>query len=249
MTVPSSSNHSVHEDHARASNGQEYPATAPSETTPLVAPSPKPRSRAEVHRIPPRRSFYDIWSVRVIFILLAFLAAISTISLVILILNTGISSVAHFLPPHRGSRLLPVWFALISAWISLSAVMFFGTPSALTRVSLIISVTLLLLDIILLAAVTQLRRQESALTLAACGLAIVSAAVALGANYIVESVRDKEGIPVRNGAETVREAELRARLFVAQENYWSNRAARAVKVILSFILVFVTSLALFVSLF
>lgn len=248
MTVPSSSNHSVHEDHTHATNGQEYSATAPSETTPLVAPSPKPRSRADGHRaIPPRRSFHDIWSVRAIFILLAFLAALSTISLVILILNTGISSIAHFLPPHRGSRLLPAWFALIAAWISLSAVMFFGTPSALTRVSLIISVVLLLLDIILLAAVTQLRRQESALTLAVCGLAIVSAAAALGANYLVKSVRDKEGIPVRNGAETVREAELRARLFVAQENYWSNRAARAIKVILSFILIFVTSLALFVS--
>jgi hypothetical protein len=183
----------------------------------------------------------------VIFVFLAFLAAISTISLVILILNTGMSSIAHFLPPHRGSRLLPVWFALIAAWISLSEVIFFGTPSALTRVSLFISIFLLLLDIILLAAVTQLRRQESALTLATCGLAIVSAATSLGANYLVKNVRDKEGIPVRNGAETVREAELRARLFVAQENYWSNRAARAIKVILSFILVFVTSLALFVS--
>ncbi|KAG9100962.1 hypothetical protein FS749_011470 [Ceratobasidium sp. UAMH 11750] len=244
MTAPSSSNHSVH--HGEASH--DYPTNGhgehtPTETTALITPSPK---NTRNHRAVERpRLFYDLWAVRIVFVLLAFLAAISTIALVFLILNTGMSSVAHILPPHRGSRLLPPWFALISAWISLSAVTLFGTPSALTRVSLFISLFLLVLDIILLAAVTQLRRQESALTLAACGLAIVSAGASIGANYLVKNVREKEGAPIRTGAETVREAELRARLYVAQENYWSNRAARAIKVILSFILVFATSVALF----
>ncbi|CAE6455148.1 unnamed protein product [Rhizoctonia solani] len=225
---------------------------APTETTALISPSPRPASRRTDKRrqeIPGRRSFYDFWAVKLLFVFLAFLAAISTIALVLLILNTGISSIAQFLPPHRGSRLLPVWFALVSAWISLSAVTLFGTPSALTRVSLIASLALLLLDIILISAVKQLRRQESALSLITCGVAIISAGTSLGANYVVKNFRDKEGIPIRHGAETVREAELRARLYVAQENYWSNRAARAIKVILSFILTFVTSLALFLITF
>ncbi|KAG8711467.1 hypothetical protein FRC11_002727 [Ceratobasidium sp. 423] len=251
MTVPSSSNHSVHEEIAHASDGHDgHPA--PTETTALISPSPRTVSRRTDKRrpeIPRKRSFYDFWGVKILFIFLSFLAAISTIALVLLVLNTGISTIAQFLPPHRGSRLLPVWFALISAWISLSAVTLFGTPSALTRVSLIVSLVLLLLDVILLSAVTQLRRQESALTLIACGVAIISAATSLGANYVVKNLRDKEGIPIRHGAETVREAELRAQLHVAQENYWSNSAARALKVILSFILTFVTSLALFLITF
>ncbi|QRV94860.1 hypothetical protein RhiJN_22878 [Ceratobasidium sp. AG-Ba] len=252
MTAPSSSNHSVHHGETGHSNGHDHHTNghderAPTETTALIAPSPKhPRAHRAQER---QRLYYDAWAVRIVFVFLAFLAAISTIALVFLILNTGMSSVAHLLPPHRGSRLLPPWFALIAAWISLSAVTLFGTPSALTRVSLFISLFLLLLDIILLAAVKQLRRQESALTLAACGLAIASAAFSLGANYLVESVRSKEGAPIRHGAETVREAELRARLYVAQENYWSNRAARAIKVILSFILTFVASVALFLITF
>jgi hypothetical protein len=249
MTAPSSSNHSVHEEVVRTSNGHDEQAV-PTETTALISPSPRTASRRTDKRrqeIPNRRSFYDFWAVKILFIFLAFVAAISTIALVLFILNTGMSSIAQFLPPHRGSRLLPVWFALISTWISLSAVTLFGTPSALTRVSLIVSLVLLLLDIILLAAVTQLRRQESALTLITCGVAIISTATSLGANYLVKHLRDKEGVPLRHGAETVREAELRARLYVAQENYWSNRAARAIKVIISFILTFVTSLALLVS--
>ncbi|KAF8719183.1 hypothetical protein RHS02_09073, partial [Rhizoctonia solani] len=251
MTVPSSSSHSVHEEVVHASNGHEE-RNVPNETTALISPSPRTASRRTDKRrqeIPERRSFYDFWGVKILFISISLLAAISVVALVLLILNTGISSIAQFLPPHRGSRLLPVWFALISAWISLSAVTLFGTPSALTRVSLIASLVLLLLDIILLAAVKQLRRQESALTLIACGVAIISTATSLGANYVVKNLRDKEGIPIRHGAETVREAELRARLYVAQENYWSNRAARAIKVILSFILTFVTSLVLFLITF
>jgi hypothetical protein len=247
MTAPSSAPHSVHEGVVHFHNGHD---DEPTETTALISPSPRTVSRrADKHRqtIPQRRSFHEYWGVRVIFIFLAFLAALSFITVVVLILNTGMSSIAQFLPPHRGSRLLPVWFAFISAWVSLSSVAFFGTPSALTRVSLIISLVLLLLDIILLASVTQLRRQESALTLSACGLAIISAAASLGGNYLVKNIRDQEGIPLRHGAETVREAELRARLFVAQENYWTNRVTRAFKVIISFILVFATSLALLVS--
>ncbi|KAJ1302662.1 hypothetical protein OPQ81_002978 [Rhizoctonia solani] len=251
MTVPSSSNHSVHEEVAHTSDGHgEQPG--PTETTPLISPSPRAASRRTDKRrqeVPKRRSFYEFWGVKILFVFLSFLAAISTIALVLLVLNTGISSIARFLPPHRGSRLLPVWFAFISAWISLSAVTLFGTPSALTRVSLMISLGLLLLDIILLSAVTQLRRQESALSLIACGVAIISTATSLGANYVVKNLRDQEAIPIRHGAETVREAELRARLYIAQENYWSNRAARAIKVILSFILTFVTSLALFLITF
>ncbi|KEP54206.1 alpha/beta hydrolase family protein [Rhizoctonia solani 123E] len=248
MTAPPSSSHSVHE--GVAYTGDDQPV--PTENTALISPSPRTASRRTDKRrqeIPNKRSFYEFWAVKLLFVLLAFVAAISTIALVLLILNTGMSSIAQFLPPHRGSRLLPVWFALISAWISLSAVTLFGTPSALTRVSLIASLVLLLLDIILLSAVTQLRRQESALSLITCGVAIISAGTSLGANYVVKHLRDKEGVPIRHGAETVREAELRARLYVAQENYWSNRAARAIKVILSFILTFVTSLALFLITF
>ncbi|KDN44850.1 hypothetical protein RSAG8_05323, partial [Rhizoctonia solani AG-8 WAC10335] len=251
MTVPSSPGHSVHEGVVHTGDAHnEQPA--PTETTALISPSPRPASRRTDKRrqeIPGRRSFYDFWAVKLLFVFLAFLAAISTIALVLLILNTGISSIAQFLPPHRGSRLLPFWFALVSAWISLSAVTLFGTPSALTRVSLIASLALLSLDIVLISAVKQLRRQESALSLITCGVAIISAGTSLGANYVVKDFRDKEGIPIRHGAETVREAELRARLYVAQENYWSNRAARAIKVILSFILTFVTSLALFLITF
>ncbi|KAG8736695.1 hypothetical protein FRC10_009040 [Ceratobasidium sp. 414] len=249
MTAPSSPSHFVHHEEVGHSNDPTggHGEHAPTETTALIAPSPK---NIRGHRATERqRLFYDVWAVRIVFVLLAFLAAVSTLALVFLILNTGMSSIAHILPPHRGSRLLPAWFALISAWITLSAVTLFGTPSALTRVSLFISLFLLVLDIILLAAVTQLRRQESALTLAACGLAIVSAGASLGANYLVKNVRDEAGAPIRSGAETVREAELRARLYIAQENYWSNRAARAIKVIISFILVFMTSIALFLITF
>ncbi|KAL5640244.1 hypothetical protein ACGC1H_007499 [Rhizoctonia solani] len=247
MTAPPSSSHSVHEGVAHTGDAY-HEQPAPTETTALISPSPRPAGR-RTKQIPSKRSFHDYWAVKLLFVFLAFVAAISTIALVLLVLNTGMSSIAQFLPPHRGSRLLPVWFALISAWISLSAVTLFGTPSALTRVSLIASLVLLLLDIILLSAVKQLRRQESALSLITCGVAIISAGTSLGANYVVEHLRDKEGVPIRHGAETVREAELRARLYVAQENYWSNRAARAIKVILSFILTFVTSLALFLMTF
>lgn len=84
----------------------------------------------------------------------------------------------YSLPPHRGSVFLPIWLTLVSFIVNALTLSSFSLPAtfqpSLSLATSIVSAVLCTIQLILVAAVGQLRQRESILTLVVLSIAIVS---------------------------------------------------------------------------
>ncbi|KAG9014421.1 hypothetical protein FRB90_005314, partial [Tulasnella sp. 427] len=197
--------------------------------------------------IPLRKSPYSTWSIRFTLVALILLAFVSTGALVVTSLNAWLPRlISPYLPRHRGSRVLPTWFAEVSTWLSFSTLTLFWTPSRATRISLKISLAVAFFDLLLLALVPEFLHRESVLTILTCALALAVIAVCLVSNNLVKEAKEEEDKLVQNRSRNMREAERRAEaLFLAEErNLWMKQLWRIFKIASSFLLVFFASIIL-----
>ncbi|KAG8914070.1 hypothetical protein FRC00_000897 [Tulasnella sp. 408] len=240
-------------DSASQRGGSKPPSyTATGHPPPSPALSFSRRSTHQPTPIPPRpiplrRSPYSTWPIRLTLVTLIFFAFLSTAVLVFTVLNVWLPRlIAPYLPTHRGSRVLPLWFAGIATWLSLSTLTLFWTPSRATRISLKISLAVAFVDLIVLSTVPEFLHRESVLTILTCTLAIGVIAICLTSNNLVQEAKEEEGKIIENRARNLREAERRAEiLFLAEEqNYWLKQLWRVFKITISFLLVFFTSIIL-----
>ncbi|KAG9025179.1 hypothetical protein FS837_005061, partial [Tulasnella sp. UAMH 9824] len=240
-------------DSASQRGGSKPPSyTATGHPPPSPALSFSRRSTHQPTPIPPRpiplrRSPYSTWPIRLTLVSLIFFAFLSTAVLVVTVLNIWLPrSIAPYLPTHRGSRVLPLWFAGIATWLSLSTLTLFWTPSRATRISLKISLGVAFVDLIVLSTIPEFLHRESVLTILTCTLAIGVIGICLISNNLIQEAKEEEGKIIENRARNLREAERRAEiLFLAEEqNYWLKQLWRAFKITISFLLVFFTSIIL-----
>ncbi|KAG8959206.1 hypothetical protein FRC03_008292 [Tulasnella sp. 419] len=143
--------------------------------------------------IPIRQTPYSTWPIRLSFLLITLLSFVSVGVLVILALNTRFATLlSPYLPRHRSSRVLPMWYGLIASWLSVSTVILFWIPSKSTRISLLASLILLTTDLFLICLVPELLHRESLLTISICIFAILTIGACILSNRIVQAAQDKE---------------------------------------------------------
>ncbi|KAG8915559.1 ubiquitin-specific protease ubp2 [Tulasnella sp. 408] len=200
--------------------------------------------------IPLRQTPHRTWPFRLALAALISLAFLSTAALVATVLNIWLPRlVAPYLPAHRGSRVLPFWFAAIATWLSLTTLNLFWIPSRATRISLRVSLALMFFDLIVLSTVPEFLHQESVLTTFTCFLALGVTAICLLSNNLVQEAKEEEvkiiGSTEINGREPDRRAE--ASFLAEEQNYWMKQSRTEFKITTSFLMASFANIILIVS--
>ena len=160
-----------------------------SSTSSPRAPLPPPRP------IPLRRSPYSTWPIWLTFIALTLCAFLGTSFTMVLALNIPFPrTISQYLPAHRSTRALPLWYSSIATWLSLSTLTLFWNPSRAARWSLILATALFAVDLIFLCLVPQFIHQENLLTILACLLAGFAVVLSLISNDLVREADDEQVI-------------------------------------------------------
>ncbi|KAN0064967.1 hypothetical protein ACQY0O_002025 [Thecaphora frezii] len=177
------------------------------ERQPLLASSPHPaRYDAELPLPPqaslPNKSPYLTSSLRLCFIAGFVLLLVSTILLLLLLVNLFVP-VPLLLPPHRSPATLPIWFCLTSILIIAPGLLVFELASRATRAIHVALAIFNLVSLVLVCAVYELRTTHAWLGIIAISLSLVSTLWSLSTSHILAGIQIPYAIHVAGGVPIV----------------------------------------------
>ncbi|KAF2118465.1 mitochondrial integral membrane protein-like protein [Lophiotrema nucula] len=173
----------------------------PDERQPLLRQSRPPNSDGYLDPDDPAVSPYNLWSVRILRFFTVFFLMISFVWWVLLLVSIFIS------PPgmhSRGSGFFDFAYTCLTLGILLVALIFFTQPAKALRISIAVVLVLLVIDMIIILAVSRIRLEEGWVGIASVVWAVFIAAWCILTDRVVAYGKKEEEERLTGRAETRR---------------------------------------------